>query len=117
MKRNNFRLTLAICSFAAWTLTIAGCPLPEPEQAEFNIAVQPGSHYVEDRDGKLHYYRLSDERGMPGEWVELIEDGAWFEGPGFYQFDDQASWSPDESAAGLTLDEFIQLYDPAPTPQ
>lgn len=116
MRRNQLRPTGMLCSIAAFTMMIAGCPLPEPAQNDLKFALTPGTYYVEQHDSKVFYYQLAQTRGETGAWVELPSIGDWFVGAGFYVLDDESNWAVDQETAGLTLDEFIQLHDPAPTP-
>jgi hypothetical protein len=81
---------------------------------EAGLAPAPGTYYVEQREGGLFYYQLAEMRGAEGRWVELYDNGAWFAGPGFYRLSEERVWAPDENAAGLTLDDIIQLHDPPP---
>jgi len=96
-------------------LALGGCPLEVPPVDEAAFAPPPGTYYVEQREGKLYYYQLAEVREADGRWIELIDDGTWFTGPGFYRLSDDHVWSRDETAEGLTLDDLIQLHDPRPT--
>jgi len=93
-----------------------GCLWLAPPVHELETQPAPGSYYVEEHDGHLYYYELPAFRGAAGRWVELEDGGTWFAGPGWYRFSDDYVWSPDESAADLTLDDLIQLHDPPPVP-
>ena len=94
-------------------LLIAGCPMTSIPLDTFDNP-DPGSYYVEQQDGKLYYFKLATSEDTTNEWVELPMSNDWYEGPGFYVIDEAKTWSVDENAENLTLDEFLQLYDPAP---
>ena len=112
-RKMNLR-TGMLCLAAAITLLIAGCPLDEPSQSGLAYLPNPGTYYVEEQGAKVFYYQLAQSRGESGDWIELSDAGDWFQGAGFYVLDDNMNWSLDTDSAGLTLDEFIQLHDPAP---
>lgn len=95
-------------------LTIGGCPLDAPPSDVALIGPLPGTYYVDQSAGKLFYFQLAEARGAENRWQELANDGAWFTGPGFYRLSEEYIWSRDEGAERLTLDEVIQLHDPAP---
>lgn len=110
------RKTLNNCLLGVGLLTLGGClplvPLPD----ELTTLPEPGTYYVERHAGQLYYYQLAEVRGENDQWVALSADGAWYAGPGFYRLSEELTWSADESAEGLTLDDFIQLHDPPPAP-
>ncbi len=125
MSRANGRcagqFSISVCAALALTL-VAGCPMNEP--AAIGAATADALHspdaagtYWVDRaaTGMLEYYELSTARGADGRWTELGADATWFSGPGFYTFDG-ANWARAPQAAGLTLDEAVQLNDAAPAP-
>lgn len=93
-------------------LVLTGC-IMTPPVLDSVLGPTPGTYYVQQQDGKLFYYQLP-ERGENGEWIRLLDAADWYVGPGFYDLDGNSNWSWDEENAGLTLDEYIQLYDPAP---
>jgi hypothetical protein len=110
MKRRNIHF---VWSYSLGLLVLTGC-IMTPQVLDTVLGPLPGTYYVEQQSGKLSYYQLAETRGEAGEWVTLNETGDWYVGPGFYNLDANNEWSWDEDSAGLTLDEFIQLYDPAP---
>jgi hypothetical protein len=95
---------------------LGGCPTTVEPLDSAPVAVEPGSYWVADQDGGLAYFELPKHRGAAGRWIALEEaDNGWFSGPAFYIFDDAEGWRRDSDAEGMTLDEAIQLHDPAPT--
>ena len=110
MKRRNIHFAL---SYSLGLLVLTGC-IMTPQVLDSTLGPLPGTYYVEKQDGQMVYYDLPETRGDSGEWVDLNDSGEWYVGPGFYNLDTDNEWSWDEDNAGLTLDAFIQLYDPAP---
>ena len=95
-------------------LAVAGCPMTAPLVDDTLLGLQPGSYYVDQIDGELSYYQLPQWRGDESGWVALNDESIWYQGPGFYKLSENYEWSWDETREGLTLDEFLQLYDPLP---
>jgi len=95
-------------------MTILGGCVMTPPVDDTMFGPEAGSYYVDQADGKLQYFQLAQTRGEPGEWIRLHTDGEWYAGAGFYVIDERGVWSQDENAIGVTLDEVIQLHDPAP---
>jgi hypothetical protein len=104
-----------------WLLSIAGVVLGGcqllPPPADIPLLPPPGTYYLEAQDGQLYFYQLAEVRGANNEWVALPDAGAWFTGPGFYRLSEDSVWSRDENTEGMTLDDLIQLHDPAPPPE
>jgi hypothetical protein len=107
---------VAFSVFITGLFGLGGCPQLAPPTDDVAIAPEPGRYYVEQFDGKLSYYRLSEWRGDESGWVELDDEGTWYTGPGFYVLSDDYVWSRDEDTEGMTLDDAIQLHDPPPAP-
>lgn len=114
MKRRNTQLVLATWLAGLGLLAVAGCPMTAPLVDDTLLGLQPGSYYLDQVDGKLCYYQLPPWRGDESGWVALNDDGPWYQGPGFYELSEDYGWSWDEARENLTLDEFLQLYDPPP---
>lgn len=111
MKRRAMQI---VCSYSLAMLMLTGC-IMSPPVLDTLYGPSPGTYYVEQHDTALYYYQLP-ERGGAGSWMRLVDSADWYVGPGFYDLDQNQNWSWDEDNAGLTLDEFIQLYDPTPAP-
>lgn len=93
---------------------LGGCPMQSVPLDEQAVVLAPGTYYVEQYDDTLYYYDLAEVRGADQGWVPLLDEGEWFAGPGFYRLSKDYTWSRDENAADMTLDDIIQLHDPPP---
>ncbi|MFO0839312.1 MAG: hypothetical protein U1D55_12410 [Phycisphaerae bacterium] len=104
------RISIGVIT-AAWVLTLlGGCP--NTATAIYDVA--PGTYWVDrSQDGEVIYYQLPTARGTDGAWFTLGIDAPWFDGPAFYSFDG-AAWTREPAAAGLTLDQAVQLNDATP---
>ena len=114
MKHRSSQSVLATSLIGLGLLVAGGCPMVVPLVGDALPGPQPGTHYVERSDGELFYYQLPEVRGQDGSWVRLTDDGAWYVGAGFYRLSEDYEWSWDQASEGLTLDDFLQLYDPLP---
>lgn len=113
MKHRSTQPIWASCVVGLGLLAVAGCPTSTFIEDTL-LGPEPGTYYVDLVDGKLCYYKLAQTDDEESEWVTLDDDGDWYEGAGFYELSEDYEWSWNEDAEGLTLDEFIQLYDPLP---
>lgn len=112
-----------------WILTLLafGCGAPvafdadalDPDTLvaadEPNVALQP--HWIRADEETLVRYAWP-QRGQAGEWTAVASsDADWFVGDGWYVFAPDAGWRRDASLDDLTLDDALQVYDPAPLPE
>lgn len=114
MKHRSSQSVLATSLIGLGLLVAGGCPMVVPLVGDALLGPDPGTYYVERADGELSYYQLPEVRGQDGSWVRLTDDGEWYVGAGFYRLSEDYEWSWDEASEGLTLDDFLQLYDPLP---
>jgi hypothetical protein len=125
-RRIHRRASIPIAVLAGVLLLPGGCPVQfAADRPAADIAA--GSYWVDVHGGALAYFELPDTRDPAGQWRSFAEEslasvsGAsslpqWFTGPAFYDYSPQSGWSRDQSRAGLTLDEAIQLLDAPPSP-
>jgi len=112
---NRFKRTFA-CMAPLMGLSlclVAGCPLA-PMVDGVSQGTEPGTYYVDRVDGALSYLELAGVRGGENRWVALAGSGAWYDGPGVYRLSGGSAWSRDENAREVTLDDWLQVYDPPP---
>ncbi len=116
MHRNAIRL-LGLAGLSGLMLTcVAGCPLEPPSDAEMLAAPAPGMYYVQQEGDKLVSLQVSQARAGDARWTDLPADASWYRGPGLYELSEDLNWSLWQAGGPEVLDEFLQLYDPAPTP-
>jgi len=113
MKHTTRTALLRTCLIVTPLALLAGCPLdasvlePLPDVA--------GTYWVEYGDGELAVFELPEYRGEEGTWHLLAtEQPSWYTGPALYEVGEDGSWVRLTTDPGLTLDDIIQLYDPAP---
>jgi hypothetical protein len=77
--------------------------------------VGAGTYWVEYGKGQLAIYVLPEARGEPGEWRLVSRPKPeWYTGPALYQALEDGGWERRIDGNELTLDEVLQLHDPAP---
>ncbi len=116
MHRNVIRM-LGLAGLSGLLLaSVAGCPLEPPSDAELLAAPVPGWYYVQQQDGKLMSLQVAQTGAGSDEWIDLPGDAPWYRGPGLYELSEDLVWSLRQAGGPEVLDEFHQLYDPAPPP-
>ena len=75
-----------------------------------------GVYWAEYSESELALYRMPADRGDPGEWIIYADADAptWYVEPALYVLDENGTWQQDSFGEGQTLDEWLQLWDPAP---
>ena len=115
MKQRLARRLVVLTCLALGTFTLGGCPVGVDDPAQrLSDATESGQYWVEERDGGLYYFELPLQRQSAGRWTALEEESDWFSGPAFYSFSNDEGWTRAADADGLTLDDALQVHDPAP---
>lgn len=123
VKLTRSRLIISAALSALACLAAGGCPLaaesldptPAGDDLVADAGIVPGTYWVEDFESDLLYFELGRERGDQGRWVTIEDaDISWYAGPGMHEFDPSTGWRSTDSDAATSLDQLIQLHDPAP---
>ena len=123
MKLPRSRLIISAALSSLSLMAAGGCPMavealdPTPAGDDFvaDAGIVPGTYWVEDFDSDRLYFELGRERGDEGRWVPIEDsDTSWYAGPGMHKFDPSIGWGSTGRDAATTLDQLIQLHDPAP---
>lgn len=93
-------------------ISTSGCLIAPGAAGADAFGMDPGTYFVEQRSDKLFAFQLPEVRGEEGQWIEITERGLPFNGQGLYRLSNDFEWA--QEAAGVTLDEVIQLHDPPP---
>jgi hypothetical protein len=112
MKRRLSRIVMTSLALAMPALLVAGCPLQYSP-----LYTLDGTYWVDYVKGELVFYELPEERGADAMWYALeTEQPQWYDGPGLYETGFAGSWAR-AGEGTVTLDEIMQVYDPAPRPE
>lgn len=121
LTRNRLIISAALSSLSL--LAAGGCPMPveslDPTLGGDDIVagadIVPGTYWVEDFNGEPFYFDLGRERGDEGRWVAIEDaDISWYAGPGMHEFAPSTGWRSTGRDAVTSLDQLMQLHDPAP---
>ncbi len=121
LTRSSLIISAALSSLSL--MAAGGCPMavealdPMLAGADFvaGAGIVPGTYWVEDFEGELLYFDLGRERGDEGRWVTIEDaDISWYAGPGMHEFDPSTGWRSTGRDAATSLDQLMQLHDPAP---
>lgn len=123
MKLTRSRLIISAALSSLSLMAAGGCPMAV-EALDTTLAgadtvadagIAPGTYWVEDFESDLLYFELGRERGNEGRWIAIEDsDTSWYAGPGMHEFDPSTGWRSKGRDAATSLDQLIQLHDPAP---
>ena len=119
MKHSAMRY-LTCLTTAALTSLLIGC-FPMTPDLVGGLALESsdlaaGVYWIEYSESELAMYRMPRVGGDPGESIiyEDTDPPLWYVEPALYVLDENGTWQQDSFGEGQTLDEWLQLWDPAP---
>lgn len=98
-------------------LTVTGCVLPANGLVSraADTALPAGDYWVDLEGATLIARPLDDVSCLACPWQPIgTPASGWFAGVGVYRVGKDGGWTPRALAPDVTLDDFLQTFDPAP---